>query len=103
MKGDTMIRSLATLALVAALSAAAVPALAQEQNAGAAAGEWLSRYTSARTLGLGGAYVAMADDPLGVLWNPAGLSSMNENELRFENGVLFEQTTLNAFGIAIPG
>jgi hypothetical protein len=79
------------------------PAAAQEQNAGSAAGEWLSRYTSARTLGLGGAYVGMADDPLGVLWNPAGLSSMNENEMRFENGQLFDQTSLNSFGLAIPG
>lgn len=97
-----MIRRIASLAVLAALVAA--PAVrAQEQNAGAAPGEWLSRYTSARTLALGGAYVAMADDPLGVLWNPAGLSGMNENELRFENGLLFEQTSLNAFGLAIPG
>ncbi|MEO5880377.1 MAG: FlgD immunoglobulin-like domain containing protein [Candidatus Eisenbacteria bacterium] len=92
----------AALLTVLALALGISPASGQEQNAGAA-GEWLSRYTSARTLGLGGAYVSMADDPLGVLWNPAGLSSMNENELRFENGMLFDQTSLNAFGLAIPG
>ena len=80
----------------------AVPAVAQEQNAGGP-GEWLARYTSARTLGLGGAYVATADDPLGVLWNPAGLSAMDQNELRFENATLFEQTSINAFGFAVPG
>jgi len=102
MRGDTMIRRIASLAVLAALFVAPL-ARAQEQNAGAAPGEWLSRYTSARTLALGGAYVAMADDPLGALWNPAGLSSMNENELRFENGILFDQTSLNAFGFAIPG
>ena len=93
---------LAAMLLTTALALAGGAASADEQTAGAS-GEWLSRYTSARTLGLGGAYVAMADDPLGVLWNPAGLSSMNENELRFENGVLFDQTSLNAFGLAIPG
>ena len=87
--------------VVAAL-AWAVPALAQEQIAGNP-GEWLARYTSARTLGLGGAYVATADDPLGVLWNPAGLSSMDQNEVRFENAQLFEQTSINAFGFAVPG
>jgi len=102
MKGATMIRRIAGAALLAALVTAGA-ARAQEQNAGAAAGEWLSRYSSARTLALGGSYVAIADDPLGILWNPAGLSSMNENELRFENGVLFENTSLNAFGLAIPG
>jgi hypothetical protein len=81
----------------------AVPAAqAQDQSAGAP-GEWLTRYTGARTLGLGGAYVALADDPLGVLWNPAGLSAMDENELRFENAMLFGENTLNGFGFAVPG
>jgi len=94
------IQTLATV-IVAALALAA-HAAAQDQNAGGP-GEWLMRYTSARTLGLGGAYVALADDPLGVLWNPAGLSSMNENELRFENAQMFEDTQLNAFGLAVPG
>jgi hypothetical protein len=90
-----------TAALLAALMGTAT-AGAQEQNAGAP-GEWLSRYTSARTLGMGGAFVATADDPLGVLWNPAGLSVMDQNELRFENARLFEETSLNAFGFAVPG
>ncbi|TMQ70916.1 MAG: hypothetical protein E6K80_07060 [Candidatus Eisenbacteria bacterium] len=83
--------------VVAALAWAA-PALAQDENAGNP-GEWLARYTSARTLGLGSAYVAIADDPLGVLWNPAGLSSMDQNELRFENATLFQQTSINAIGL----
>src|SRR5262245_26025513 len=87
--------------VVAAL-AWAVPALAQDEIAGGP-GEWLARYTSARTLGLGGAYVATADDPLGALWNPAGLSAMDQNELRFENAQLFEETSINAFGFAVPG
>ncbi len=89
----------AALGLTLALAA---PAAAQQPDAGAP-GEWLARYTSARTLGLGGAYVATADDPLGALWNPSGLSSMNQNELRFENSRLFEDTSINAFGFAVPG
>jgi len=89
-------------ALVGLVLAAATPAAAQQENAGAP-GEWLARYTSARTLGLGSAFVATADDPLGILWNLAGLSSMNQNELRFENARLFEETSINAFGFAVPG
>ncbi len=89
--------------LIAAIALAAAPtALAQDQNAGAP-GEWLSRYATARTLGLGGAFVATADDPLGVLWNPAGLSAMDQNELRFENARLFEETAINGFSFAVPG
>jgi len=79
-----------------------VPAAAQDQAAGSP-GEWLARYSSARSLGLGSAYVATADDPLGVLWNPAGLSFMDQNQLRFENARMFGETTINSFGFAVPG
>lgn len=96
----TIVLGLGSLALTALL--AAPPVSAQSQDAGGP-GEWLSQYSSARTLGLGGAYVATADDPLGVLWNPAGLSLMNQNELRFENARLFEETSINSIGFAVPG
>jgi len=78
------------------------PAAAQDQAAGSP-GEWLARYSSARSLGLGSAYVATADDPLGVLWNPAGLSFMDQNQVRFENARMFGETTINSFGFAVPG
>lgn len=90
-----------TAALGVALASAA-PSSAQQGSAGAP-GEWLARYTSARSLGMGSAFVAIGDDPLGVLWNPSGLSTMNQNELRFENARLFEETSINAFGFAVPG
>ncbi len=85
-----------------ALLLLAQPAGAQVQNAGSP-GEWFARYTTARTLGLGGAFVATADDPLGVLWNPAGLSAMDQNEVRFENARWFEDTKINSIGLAVPG
>ena len=47
------------------------PAGAQEAATGGVPGEWYNSYTTARTLGLGGAFVALADDPMGVIWNPA--------------------------------
>jgi hypothetical protein len=90
-------------ALLAALTWSAAPAAAQQQENAGNPGEWLTLYTSARTLGMGGAYVATADDPLGVLWNPAGISTMDQNELRFENARLFEDTSVNGFGFAVPG
>ena len=90
------------LAAAALMLACAGPARAQNATAGGA-GEWLSRYDTARSLGLGGAFVAVADDPMGALWNPAGLSFMDQNELRVENALLFDQTTINGFSLAIPG
>ncbi|HEY3215721.1 MAG TPA: PorV/PorQ family protein [Candidatus Eisenbacteria bacterium] len=89
-------------AVLALTMAQAAPARAEEASAGTP-GEWLSQYSSARTLGLGGAFVATADDPLGVLWNPAGLSAMDQNELRFETARLFEDTAINGFSFAVPG
>ena len=91
------------LGVAAIMAGTAGIARAQEQEVAGSAGEWLTRYTSARTLGLGSAYVAIADDPLGILWNPAGLSTMDENELRFENARMFGESTLNSFGFAVPG
>lgn len=90
------------ITLAALLLATVRPAAGLEATAGAP-GEWMSSYSTARTLALGGAYVAVADDPLGVLWNPAGLSAMDQNELRFENARLFEDTSINGFGFAVPG
>ncbi len=91
-----------SVAVLAVSLALAAPAAAQNLSVGGTS-EWLMRYTTARTLGLGSAYVALSDDPLGVLWNPAGLSAMDENELRFENAQLSEDTQLNGFGFTVPG
>jgi hypothetical protein len=85
-----------------ALGAGTAAAQSQDQTSGLP-GEWLARYSNARALGFGSANVALADDPLGVMWNPAGLSFMNQNEVRFENAHLFGETSLNSLGLAVPG
>jgi len=36
---------------------------------------------SARPMGMGGAYVALADDTNAVVWNPAGLARLNERQV----------------------
>ena len=77
-------------------------ARAQDQ-VGGVPGEWLSRYLGARTAGMGGAFVAVADEALGVVWNPAGISQLSQNEVNFETSFMYESTTLNAFSFAFPG
>lgn len=89
-------------ATVLALALSAAPAAAEEENGGAP-GSWLSDYVTARTLGLGGAFVAVADEATAVAWNPAGLALLVPNELRFETARLFEDTSVNAFNFAVPG
>lgn len=90
------------IALAAVLVLAAGAASAEDENGGAP-GSWLSQYVTARTLGLGGAFVGAADDASAVVWNPAGLALLVPNEIRFESARLFEDTSINALNFAVPG
>ena len=45
------------------------------------AGSFLRIGVGARALGMGGAFVALADDPTAIYWNPAGLASLESGEL----------------------
>jgi len=95
-------RDVLNLVLAGTLLLSAAPAWG-EQETGGAPGSWLSTYVSARTLGLGGAFVGAADDASSVVWNPAGLSMLVPNELRMDAARLFEDTTISAFQFAVPG
>jgi hypothetical protein len=75
---------------------------AADQSAGIP-GDWLSQYLGPRPAGIGGAFVALADDPTGVVWNPAGLSFISQNQMNFETSRLFESTSINGFSLAVPG
>jgi hypothetical protein len=96
------VKAAASAVVIALLACGAAPAHAADAQGGIP-GEWLMNYAGARTLGLGGAFVATADDALGILWNPAGLQAMEQNQLMFENVRLFEDTQMNSFGFALPG
>jgi hypothetical protein len=74
-----------------------------EDQKGGMPGDWLSLYGSARSMGVGGAFVAVADEPLGVVWNPAGFSQMYQNAIHLETVRLFEETSIDCFSFAMPG
>jgi hypothetical protein len=93
-------RRVTVSSLVAWLALGTV-AQAQEQRHGAP-GDWLSRYAGARSVGFGGALVAAMNEPMGVLWNPAGLAMLDQNELHLEMARLFEDTSVNGFSFAAP-
>jgi hypothetical protein len=93
-------RSLTCLALAAVLCTAGV-ARAADDNGGLP-GDWLSEFSGARAIGLGGAYVARFHDPLGAVWNPAGITELGRNQIRAESMQLFEETSITSLGFAIP-
>jgi long-subunit fatty acid transport protein len=76
----------AALALALGLGLSpARPARAQfvigQQRAGTSSGTFLKIGVGARATGLGEAFVAVANDPTAIYWNPAGLASMQRQEL----------------------
>jgi len=88
------------LILLGLLAANAVRA--EDQNGGWA-GDWLTNYRSARAMGLGGSFVSLADEPLGMMWNPAGMTQLGRNEVFLETSRYFEGTAINTFSFAVPG
>jgi hypothetical protein len=79
-------RRLTTLAAVAVtLAGATPPAAAQsslgEQRAGTSSGTFLRIGVGARAEGMGETFVAVANDPSAIYWNPAGLASLQKREI----------------------
>ena len=98
----SMLRAIATgSAAFATLTVLNTSARAEDAAAGMP-GDWLSRYASARSIGMGGAFTAVANDPLGVVWNPAGLTQLLQNEAHFETARYFEDTSINGFSFVVP-
>lgn len=56
-----------------------------EQRAGTSSGTFLKIGVGARAVGLGESFVAVANDPSAIFWNPAGLASLQRQELLFSH------------------
>src|SRR5215470_15693040 len=51
------------------------------QRVGTSSGGFLRIGVGARAVGMGETFVAVADDPSAIFWNPAGLASLQRREL----------------------
>src|SRR5262249_12392774 len=56
-----------------------------EQRAGTTSGQFLKIGVGARAVGLGEAFVAVANDPSAIYWNPAGLASLQRSEVELSH------------------
>lgn len=94
-----MTRKLVPLALLFLLGAP-VPGFA------AATGEkgfaFLKVGVGARAMGLGGAYVAEANDPTAVYWNPAGLGGVGQSQITFMHNEWIQDFRQDFVAIAAP-
>jgi len=69
---------------------------------GTAAGAMLEISVGARAEAMGGAFVAIADDPSALYWNPSGISQINSVSVQFTNAAWFVDTQFNSLDLIIP-
>lgn len=74
-----------------------VLAISNQAMAGKYAAEFLRIGVGARALGLGGAYVAIADDGTASYWNPAGLADLSRHQVLFSHIQLFDNLAQHHF------
>ncbi len=73
-----------------------------QKGIGGEPGSFLNWGQGSRALGLGGAFVGMADDASALWWNPAGLMQLNKMEITTLYASLWEDTYYNFIGYAHP-
>lgn len=84
---------------VLAIHLTAVPASATDKYAG----EFLRVGPGARALGMGGAFLAVADDATAGYWNPAGLNYLRKKSLLYMHSSEQEsQVQYDFIGLALP-
>jgi len=64
--------------------------------------DYLRYGVGARSLAMGGAYVALADDPTAAYWNPASLTLSNGYQMLSMHAPFFYDTSLNYIGYVHP-
>ena len=89
---------------IAAAAILALPGIASaDTGIGKYAGEFLALGVGARPLGLGGAYVALANDVSAGYWNPAGLARIDYPELMLMHAEHFGSMVNHDYGaVAFP-
>ena len=83
---EDMLKKAACFTLLALLLTAA---FAASSHATKLAGEFLQTGVGAKALGMGSAYVSIADDASGTYWNPAGLVDLSRRELLLQHSRRF--------------
>jgi hypothetical protein len=96
LKGMTMKKLLVVLLFPLVLHAQEVT------KTGTTAATFLAIPAGPRALGMGGAFVSIADDPSAAYWNVAGLSHIQQNDIMFDYTQWFADIGYDYVSLAIP-
>ncbi len=103
MKMNNNTRLSAWLFILLCMWAFVQPAFAQSVNkVGTAGAVFLRIPVGAEAIGMGSAYVSMQSDPSALYWNPAAMSSINENTLMFDHTLWLPGIYFDFIGLTIP-
>ncbi len=95
-------KTLSVLSAAVLFSAlAAVPSYLLAQSGGQP-GQFMAYGAGARSLGMGGAFFAVADDASASYWNPAALTLLSRKEFTAMQATMFADTSLSFFTYAHP-
>lgn len=71
-------------------------------NEGTATATFLRLEQGARALGMGGAFVAIADNSDGIYYNPAGIAQIKKKEVSFTYSSLYQDIASSFLSLALP-
>jgi hypothetical protein len=100
MKTTTKWQALFSAALVSCFLGSTLQA--QVTKVGTTAAKFLSIPVGARALGMGGAFVGLANDASAMYWNPSGIAQLASPEALFTHANWVADIKFNYGGVAIP-
>jgi hypothetical protein len=88
--------------LLAAMWCAPEGNAAGTNKVGTAAGTFLRIPVGARAVGMGGAFVSLANDPSSLFWNPAALATDSSSGLLADHAPWLPGMTFDYLGVVLP-
>lgn len=98
---NTRMRTIGIVILLAMVGAHQASAQ-QVTKVGTTAAKFLSIPVGARAIGMGGAFVAVANDASAMYWNPSGLATMYRSEALFSHSNWLADINFNYGGVVLP-
>lgn len=79
-----------------------LPVMSQVTKVGTTAAPFLKIPTGARSMGMGGAFVSLANDVTALYWNVSGIAQLDRSELSFTHSEWLQEINFDNFAAIMP-